>query len=258
MPRESYCSGQRGLPGLRLPHGHLRGGGGGLGLPLFHGVPNRSNRFLAPRARRAPILPPAPLVFGGRGRNCLFYSSLPPPGCPSRPPAPSPQGSGGEPPSPNPGRAPRYLALGIAPRGPGLPPRRHGNYAGHAGKCSSAGGGGGRGWRPLPSGAVPRSPSAFRPGDGGAVLASALPAAAALFAGSVRGAGAPPVVGSSVAGGSFSARCPRCGGLSALGDRGCRAPEVSEGPRRFRRGARPPLGTRSRSWDPPLPLFFGC
>lgn len=149
------------------------------------------------------------------------------------------------PPSPNPGRAPRYLALGITPRGPGLAPRRHGSRAGHAGSRSSAGGGraegdGGR----FPAEASPRLPAGGCPGGGGAVLAAALPAAAALFAGGVRGAGAPPVAGSSGGGQELLCRCPRRGGLGRL------APEGSEGPRRFR--------PRSCWRDPPLPLFFAC
>lgn len=147
---------------------------------------------------------------------------LPPPGCPPRAPAPSPHGSGGELPARKPGRAPRYLALGIVPRGPGLAPRRHGNRAGHAGRCSSAGRGDGRGRRPLPSGAVPQPLPAFRPAAG---LASALLAAAALFAGSRRGAGAPPRSRQRRGGREFFfADCPPYGGLSRLGGRSRRRP----------------------------------
>lgn len=100
-----------------------------------------------------------------------------------------------------------------------------GTAQGTLGAVVSEGDGHGNGRRPLPSGPVPRLRPAFQPGAGRGVATLCSPQPFFL-----RGS-------SAAEGGSFSGDCSRCGGLCRLGGRGRRAPEVSEGPQRFRRGS---------------------
>lgn len=165
--------------------------GGGSGLPLPCGVPNRNNRLLAPGA---PPSRPSPRSLSGTAAETAPLASL------LLSPRLSPLAAGsfspgqrGRTPSPSPGRAPRYLALGIAPRGPGPgpAPRRHGDRAGHAGSRSSAAGR--KGTEAAPIGAVARlaPPPGGGTGAGAAraALASALPAVGSLWALPHRGTG---------------------------------------------------------------------
>lgn len=165
--------------------------GGGSGLPLPCGVPNRNNQLLAPGA---PPSRPSPRSLSGTAAETAPLASLLL--SPRLPPLAAGSFSPGQPgrtSSPSPGRAPRYLVLGIAARGPGPgpAPRRHGDRAGHAGSRSSSAGR--KGAEAAPIGAVARlaPPPGGGTGAGAAraALASALAAAGSLRALPHRGTG---------------------------------------------------------------------
>lgn len=121
-----------------------------------------------------PHLPSAPLALGVEARTACFKPSFPPSLLQAVLPAagPFPRAAGAIP-RLQPGQRSRYLALGIAARGAGPAARGHGNGAGHAGSCSSAG-----------RGTV--APAPLPPTQGGAVYRLQLGPARSPFCGTRR------------------------------------------------------------------------